>query len=86
MFTLTAAGALLGLALLPRILDTLGDSAAAVNPTAVLTVLIPAALGATVARRPAFWLRGRVPQRGSGLSAHLDRRAAPDPGPHSSMP
>ncbi|MCL8011266.1 CvpA family protein [Streptomyces sp. AS02] len=63
VFTLTAAGALLGLALLPRILDRVGDSAA-VNTTVVLTVLIPATLGAAVARRPAYWLRGRVLARG----------------------
>ncbi|WP_329353141.1 CvpA family protein [Streptomyces sp. NBC_01261] len=64
VFTLTAVGALLGLALLPRILDRVGDSAVAVNTIAVLTVLIPAALGAAVARRPAYWLRGRVLARG----------------------
>ncbi|MEU6357355.1 CvpA family protein [Streptomyces sp. NPDC047072] len=64
VFTLTAAGALLGLALLPRILDRVGDSAAVVNTTAVVTVLIPAALGTAVARRPAYWLRGRVLARG----------------------
>lgn len=54
VFTLTAAGALLGLALLPRLLDRVGDSAAAVITTATLTVLIPAALGAAVARHPAY--------------------------------
>ncbi|MGW2169508.1 MarP family serine protease [Streptomyces sp. NPDC001705] len=63
---LTAAGALLGLALLPWILGRLGDdaSAAAVNTAALCSVLVPAALGAAAAGRPARWLRGRLPTRG----------------------
>ncbi|QYX76560.1 CvpA family protein [Streptomyces akebiae] len=64
VLALTVAGALLGLALLPWVLDRVGDSSAAVNTAALLTVLVPAALGAALARRPAFWLRGRLPTRG----------------------
>lgn len=64
VFALTVAGALLGLALLPWVLDGLGDSAAAVNSAALLTVLVPAALGSALARRPASWLRGRLLARG----------------------
>nr|WP_329343740.1 CvpA family protein [Streptomyces sp. NBC_00663] len=63
-FALTVAGALLGLALLPWVLGQIGDSATAVNTAALLTVLVPAALGSALARRPASWLRGRILARG----------------------
>ncbi|MBZ9645599.1 MarP family serine protease [Streptomyces sp. PSKA30] len=65
VLALTAAGALLGLALMPRVLDRVGDSSgAAVNTATLLTVLVPAALGGALARRPAHWLRGRLLARG----------------------
>ncbi|MFF4510471.1 hypothetical protein [Streptomyces mirabilis] len=58
------ASALLGLALLPRVLDRVGDSSMAVCTAALLTVLVPAALGSALARRPVYWLRGQLLARG----------------------
>ncbi|MFC6065951.1 MarP family serine protease [Streptomyces ochraceiscleroticus] len=63
-FVFTAAGALLGLALLPWILGEVGDSATSVAVVALVTVLLPAALGAALAHRPGLWLRGRFLARG----------------------
>ncbi|MBA4862011.1 CvpA family protein [Streptomyces sp. PSKA54] len=64
VLALTTAGALLGLALLPWVLDKVGDSSAAVNTATLLTVLVPAATGAALARWSAQWLRGRFLARG----------------------
>ncbi|MFG3151496.1 MarP family serine protease [Streptomyces sp. NPDC048219] len=64
--TLAAAGALLGLALLPWVLSRLGAdvSAAAVNTATLCTVLGPAMLGTVAAGRPVRRLRGRLPAHG----------------------
>lgn len=61
---LTAAGAWLGLALLPWVVDRIGDSSATRNTAALLTLIIPAAIGAAISRRLLRRLRGRHFTRG----------------------